>query len=275
MNSFKSSLPPQRTANQLRYKYVIQVLSGECRAVGFCGRPIPGAMGAEPFQQDSKPRLCIDDRGKIDINSGSGELRSPALELPMIPIAPREKTAFPPGRPLLVPTGRSFLSSSALPARRRRAHGNACKMILLRDNKVKLPGIISLHDVNPSTSLVKCGNRRNSFSISILEENRSRKGRVRKAFRMITFANPSKQLFTMIRLQKRWGVPPLGALSMPKRPSRPRIVVPSGRARANDLAGFAKTAERAHSGYNLPSQLEGASRMMKVTGSIQWSICDA
>ena len=144
----------------------------------------------------------------------------------MIPIAPREKTAFPPGRPLLVPTGPSFLSSSALPALRAPAHGNALKMILLRDKEVKLPGIISLHNANPSMSLAECGNQRNSFSISTLEENGSRKGRMSKPFKMILLCDAKNNLPAMILLRKKVGGTPLRAHSHCQTDHPGRIVVP-------------------------------------------------
>ena len=100
----------------------------------------------------------------------------------------------------------------------------------------------------------------------------------------------------MILLRKKVGGTPVGALSMPKwllfpgskvipsdEPERrislrdpERIVILSG---AKDLSYFVGVGYHANvpssSGYNLPSQLEGASRMTKDTGSIQRSTCDA
>jgi hypothetical protein len=126
----------------------------------------PWRASASPYRDTNSRRLRIDRHSKIDINSGLGKLRSPTLELPMILIAPRENTALRPGRSQLVPTGRSFLSSLALPARRGPAYANACEMILLHDSVVKRPGIILLHkmtvrrrsasrtnDVSPGTLL--------------------------------------------------------------------------------------------------------------------------
>ena len=128
----------------------------------------------------------------------------------MILIAPREKTAPRPVHLPLAPTV-SELSSFASPARRNPSASNAFKMILLHNNKVKLPGIILLHEVNRPAGVVNYGDLRNPISISTLEENRSRKGRVRKPFRMITFSNPWKQLLWNDNVYKKGGGGPSGA----------------------------------------------------------------
>jgi len=145
------------------------------------------------MQLRARHRLRIDHHSKIDINSGSGTLLSPALELPMISVASREKTVLRPRRLPLVQTEPSFLSLAPR-TRYGPAHSNTSEMILLRDTKAKPPGIISLHNMNRLAGVVKCKNRRNFIRICRLYENSSRNGRLRKPFRMTTFANPSRQL---------------------------------------------------------------------------------
>jgi hypothetical protein len=111
-------------------------------------------------------------------------------------------------------------------------------MILLCDSEVKVPGITSLHDVNRSTSVAKCGNQRNSFSISTLEENRSRKVRARKAFGMITFANPSKQLLYNDNVYKKGGGYPYGR-TYDAKPNRGQAGPQRERSRAKKEVPFA------------------------------------
>ena len=134
-------------------------------------------------------------------------------------IALRENTALRPGRLRLVPTGWSFSSSFALPARRGPAYANARKMILLHDSNVKWPGIILLHKmtVRPgSESRANDVSPGNPFRICTLDESRSRQERGRKSFTMISLCDYKNNLPGMILLRKKVGVPPPGALSMPK-----------------------------------------------------------
>ena len=89
----------------------------------------------------------------------------------MISVAPRENTVLRPRRLLLVQTELSFLSLLAPRTRYVRAHSNACKMILLRDNKIKPLGIILLHNMNHPAGVVKPKDRSNSIRICSLYEN--------------------------------------------------------------------------------------------------------
>jgi len=209
----------------------------------------------------------------------------------MIVIAPRENTALLPGRLLLVPTGRSFLSAFAPAAPRGPAYANTLKMILLRNDKLKLPGIILLHKtavrLGPS-SHANDVSRGNPFRTCTLEENRSRKGRASKSFKMIFLCDSKNNLPGMISLRKKVGGTPVGALSMPNRPSgRSSAKKATNRMRfSREAKSSGRSGEDCHpersegslllrqrrqarehasnrSGYNLPSQLEGTPYMTK------------
>jgi hypothetical protein len=216
----------------------------------------------------------------------------------MILIAPREKTALRPGRLLLVPTGRSFLSLFALPSRRGPAYANACEMILLHDGKVKRPGIILLHKmtVRPgSASRTNDVSPGNPFRICTLEENSSRRGRAGKSFTMISLCDDKNNIPGMILLHKNVGGTPSGAhfrcqSGDPASPPRKGYqqdalfagskVVPSDEPERRTSHGFAKSpAMRTypHSVRDIISlrNSKGASRMTGIARSIQWSTCDA
>jgi len=158
----------------------------------------------------------------------------------MILIAPRENTALRPGHLPLVPT-MAELSSFASPARRNAAASNACKMILLQDTKVNLPGMILLHEVNRPVSAAKCGNRRNIPRICTLEENRSRKGRAGKSFKMIFLYDSKNNLSGMILLHKKVGGTPSRAQFHCQTGDPIRIAILSDEPERRTSHGFAKS----------------------------------
>ena len=135
---------------------------------------------------------------------------------PIISVTPRKNAVL---RPLLVPTGRSFSSSFAPPARRGPADANAFRTIILRKGKANLPGMILLHKttVRPGpSSRADNVSRGNNVRICTLEEDSSRQGRAGKPFKMISLYDSKNNLPGMILLRKKWGYPPAGALSLPK-----------------------------------------------------------
>ena len=140
----------------------------------------------------------------------------------MILIAPREKTALRPGHLPLVPT-MADLSPFASPARRNTSASNTFKMNLLHKDVAKFPGMIFLHKMTvwpgplSRADNVSVGN---PFRICTLDENSSRHGRACKSFKMISLYDSKNNLPGMISLRKKGGgYPPVGALSMPNRPS--------------------------------------------------------